>query len=478
MKHLYLITSLICSAVAFGQNSIIATYGTDIATNFSTFSFNYNCNAGYLYLTLPAGQTYNVTSVAVTYSMTALNGGQQADQFSAITFQNTNFQEATEAQNNITTAGTYVYNRTINIANGNYNGGTVLIFALDARRSWNGGFFNCGTDVNRVNANSWTITVNYSNEVPYSFVGIGTATPSIAKLEVAGVANATSSTSAVLGSDGAGISLQRNWPALGFNQYRDNNFGFGQYLNNGAASIFAMNPSNGNITLDMYGVGLKNAALSAGSRAISIAPTFGGFTMGVGGNTSSAMLTINKNLFNTNATAVFAGTNYSSFFCNGTNEDTYIRGGLNNSKVFINDLSGGTIYTNKVKVIGKLAIGLGANQNPSISTEIHGGLGFTKHTLVNAIPGNGIGQNNSSYMEVTCTTAPNPRFTLFGGEGVGHILILKIVNQMQIIYRPFTYVQLQAGDTIMLIGDKIVEPTPDGNDPGYYWSILSISHNN
>jgi hypothetical protein len=477
MKKIQLFILLFAAYNSFGQNSISATYGAEISTNLSTFSFNYSCDAGVLYLTLPAGKTYDVTSVGVTYKMTAANQGQQRDQFSAIKFLNTDTQEATEAQNTIATAGTFVYTRTINIANGNYNGGTVLIFTLSARRSWGPSFFNCSTDFNRVDASSWTITVNYSNEKNYAYVGIGTSTPSRGKLEVAGVAG-SGNTSAVLGSDGAGISLQRNWPAIGFNQYRDNNFGFGKYIANGAASLFTLNPATGSIALDMYGIGLKNAQLPIGSRAISISRNYyvSASQIGFGGDADKYnLLTINKNTFNTNATAVFAGSEYSSFFCNGSNEDTYIRGGLNNSKVFVNDLSDIYGFSSKVKIIGKLAVGLGANQNPAVSTEIYGGLAFTKHPLVDATATRAIGTRNTSFIEVT-TTLSNPTIELGGFEVKGTILIIKSVNKIKLLYQPTTYVQLEAGDTIMLIGDRYLEDFP--GHPRSYWVILSISHNN
>jgi len=481
-KILFILLSLACFN-CFSQNAVSATYGIEIPTNYSTFGFNYNCSVGYLSLSLPAGKTYNVTSVTVTYKMTALNFGRQADQFSSIEFLNTNTEEATEAQNNITAAGTFIYSRIINIANGNYNGGTALNFALRARRSWLGSFFICGTDVNKVDANSWKITVNYSNEVPYSYVGVGADTPFIAKLEVAGVAG-TGSTSAVFGSDGTGISLQRNLAAIGFNQYRDNNFGFGKYIAGGAASVFSLNQSTGNMALDMYSTGIKNTSLGIGNRAISISNSdfVNSGCVGFGGNADPNILfSLNKNAFNTNATAVFAGSEYSSFFCNGINEDTYIRGGLNNSKLFINELSGGNgnVYNGNVKIIGKLAIGLGASQNPNVTTEIHGGLGFAKHPLVNATSGTGIPVGNSSYIEVA-SIGINPLIKLSDFESLGQILILKSVNKMQLKFSPgpSAYIQLQAGDTIMLIGDKIVQSVPGGaNDLGYYWAILSISHN-
>lgn len=51
-------------------------------------------------------------------------------------------------------------------------------------------------------------------------VGIGITNPVRAKLEVFVVAGA-GATSAIFGTDGTGISLQRNWPTISFNQYRD-----------------------------------------------------------------------------------------------------------------------------------------------------------------------------------------------------------------------------------------------------------------
>ena len=57
----------------------------------------------------------------------------------------------------------------------------------------------------------------FSQPEPMSNVGIGTTTPTRAKLEVFGTGGIFSFTSAIFGSDGAGISLQRNRPAIGFN---------------------------------------------------------------------------------------------------------------------------------------------------------------------------------------------------------------------------------------------------------------------
>ena len=51
-------------------------------------------------------------------------------------------------------------------------------------------------------------------------VGVGLSNPTRAKMEVEGVAGA-GATAGLFGTGNAGISFQRNWPTIGFNQYRD-----------------------------------------------------------------------------------------------------------------------------------------------------------------------------------------------------------------------------------------------------------------
>jgi hypothetical protein len=65
----------------------------------------------------------------------------------------------------------------------------------------------------------WTATGSDIANSNIGNVGIGASSPSEAKL----VVNSPSSTytNAVFGSNGTGISLQKNYPTIGFNQYRD-----------------------------------------------------------------------------------------------------------------------------------------------------------------------------------------------------------------------------------------------------------------
>ncbi|HUC82395.1 MAG TPA: tail fiber domain-containing protein [Flavisolibacter sp.] len=98
-------------------------------------------------------------------------------------------------------------------------------------------------------------------------VGIGTQNPGRAKLEVHGVAG-TGSTTALFGGSSTGISLQQNWPTIGFNQYRDNPAGNGKYIANGYAAIQYFDPASGSMYMDLFNTGIASTQTSAPSRAM------------------------------------------------------------------------------------------------------------------------------------------------------------------------------------------------------------------
>src|SRR5215218_5429898 len=104
-------------------------------------------------------------------------------------------------------------------------------------------------------------------------VGIGTNTATRAKLEVVGVAG-SGATSGLFGSNSAGISLQRNWPTIGFNQYRDDIApgSQGKYMSTGFAAIQYMDPNSGIYVFDMFPSGAANTNTPAAVRAITVAP--------------------------------------------------------------------------------------------------------------------------------------------------------------------------------------------------------------
>ena len=95
-------------------------------------------------------------------------------------------------------------------------------------------------------------------------VGIGTNNPTRAKLEIHGAVDATS---AIFGGESTGISLQRNWPGIGFNQYYNRG---SRYMANGYAAVQFMDPNSGYIAFDMFGNGSANSIASASKRAMVI----------------------------------------------------------------------------------------------------------------------------------------------------------------------------------------------------------------
>src|SRR5262245_11006544 len=98
-------------------------------------------------------------------------------------------------------------------------------------------------------------------------IGIGVTVPTRAKLEVNGAAG-SGYTSGIFGADGAGISLQRNWPTIGFNQYND---GMSRFMSNGYASIQYLDPSSGTMAIDMLGNGTTASPTNLSFRALTIA---------------------------------------------------------------------------------------------------------------------------------------------------------------------------------------------------------------
>src|SRR5690606_11360467 len=95
--------------------------------------------------------------------MTAANVAYMSEQRSRIHFQNTG-QEESVISGTGAAGGTFSYNRTgINLANGYHAGSSNLVFEMRAWRTWGSTAPNagCGTYYNKVNNNTWKITVNY-----------------------------------------------------------------------------------------------------------------------------------------------------------------------------------------------------------------------------------------------------------------------------------------------------------------------------
>lgn len=194
-------------------------------------------------------------------------------------------------------------------------------------------------------------------------IGIGTLTPLRAKLEVEGSVGATS---AIFGGESSGISLQRNWPGIGFNQYYAF---FGKYIANGHAGVQYLDPNNGGIYFDLFPYGTANNPNGTALRTLSLLPSG---NVGIRGAYANATLSVARGT-GTEGTALFYGTQWSSHFNYSTTENTYIRAGKNNSHVYINDIPGGNIFLGG----GSSRVGINTN-SPVYTLEIRqvNGKGF------------------------------------------------------------------------------------------------------
>ncbi|HSK13045.1 MAG TPA: tail fiber domain-containing protein [Phnomibacter sp.] len=167
-------------------------------------------------------------------------------------------------------------------------------------------------------------------------VGID-GTPTRAMLEVQGVAG-IGNTSGVFAPASTGISLQRNWPTIGFNQYRDNTVGNGRYISNGFAALQTFDIGTGAFTINLFPSGQAGSFTPGGVRVVTV---LANGNTAFGGVTPTATLSAAK-WTNFNGAAVFQHNNSSHFYYSGT-EDTYLRAGVNGSNVYINNIPSGNV---------------------------------------------------------------------------------------------------------------------------------------
>jgi len=137
--------------------------GADISTQYqSTWPVDITPDSsttcpGEMSITVPPG--YKIASVGTTYNMTAYNGAWQSEQRSLLVC-TTNGEKEGQLASTSGSGGTHTYSRTgINIATGLT--GTVD-FELRAWRTWEGDDTECGSAVNKVDADTWKIIVTYA----------------------------------------------------------------------------------------------------------------------------------------------------------------------------------------------------------------------------------------------------------------------------------------------------------------------------
>lgn len=152
-------------AVSEVSASSSATYTQgDIPTDFGfqTIGQSSSC-PGVLSVNIPPGAL--ITSVDVSYQMTGLNSGwksEQRSQLRCVSPGGTSEQTVFSGTGNST--GSQSYSRTgLSIANGVTVGGNIL-FELHAGRTWGGS--GCNITYNKVDINSWTVTVFYEPPMP------------------------------------------------------------------------------------------------------------------------------------------------------------------------------------------------------------------------------------------------------------------------------------------------------------------------
>jgi hypothetical protein len=241
-------------------------------------------------------------------------------------------------------------------------------------------------------------------------VGINndTTKPLRAKLEVWGTAG-TGKTTGYFGSQ-AGVSLHRNYPGIGMNQYFDNTAN-GRYMANGWAAAWKfihddVGLANG-LSLTHYPPGTANAELPAGTRVWHFTRNnrFQILTTGAGG---SAELDVGRG-GGGDGTAVFMGSTYWSQFNYSTGENTYIRGGKLASNVVLNDIVGGKV------VFGNGSTTVGVNTN-----------GYVPPTTleVRQVVSNNIGYG----IELTNASFPAEPWELRVAEGSAPDLYLRYIS--------------------------------------------------
>ncbi|MES2775294.1 MAG: tail fiber domain-containing protein [Bacteroidota bacterium] len=172
-------------------------------------------------------------------------------------------------------------------------------------------------------------------------VGIGSSNPILGKLVVEGVSG-SGATNAVFGNAQAGISLQQNWPTIGFNQFRDLTTpgSYGKRMATGYSALLSLSQDNGVMFLEMHGYGTANT--NAVTNAIGFAVTPSG-NVSIHHGAPNASLDVVRGSA-PEGTAAFRGTLYNSHFNYSTTEHTYLRGGKASSNVYVNDIPTGNIY--------------------------------------------------------------------------------------------------------------------------------------
>jgi hypothetical protein len=120
-------------------------------------------------------------------------------------------------------------------------------------------------------------------------VGIGISDPTRARLEING---GIGRTVGIFGGETAGVSIQKEFPAVGFNQYFD--AAGSKYIGTGYAAVEWFNPSSGALMFDAFPYGAADASATS-TRLLTIS-NYG--NIGIGGAATNGQLQLNNTLQN------------------------------------------------------------------------------------------------------------------------------------------------------------------------------------
>lgn len=160
-------------------------------------------------------------------------------------------------------------------------------------------------------------------------VGIGTSSPS-SKFEVYGN-TFTSGISTINGTTSISSIISNTADDGGIKIYSPNEFSLGYKY----------------ITIDKEAIQARRTSstfpTTMSEQNLKLNPFGGNIGIGTGADAITATLYVKKSSNSGDGTAVFKGTTHFSHFHYSTNEDTYIRGGKDNSSVILNDIPGGKV---------------------------------------------------------------------------------------------------------------------------------------
>jgi hypothetical protein len=160
--YVNIIPAVYTSGAAYTTGDISSDY------NFQTGGQSSSC-PGLLTVSMPENATVN--AVDVSYEMTALNNGWKSEQRSQLRCTSPGgLSEIAVYEGTGNTEGTQTYERIgLSIAN-NVSGSEDLLFQLHAGRTWGGS--DCNEVYNKVDNNTWEVTVHYSFNNSYTIAAI------------------------------------------------------------------------------------------------------------------------------------------------------------------------------------------------------------------------------------------------------------------------------------------------------------------